>query len=311
MNTDKNDETSPYTLWRQKYPVGTLESHQEIRIQQWLKATSELLELFRMFDDDIEPWLNKRESSEPDLIAFIAGYGHSRTLIGDWKDLPIDIPAEDVADWEENSGFAATLEQLHDYQAGVAGSVPEMLHTDQDEVITLIKKQLAELYDELNTLVAKPIAEFTPTQWENEDIGMDYQSWEIKELDRIFDVYEKLWCFEQGIEELRMLMITEDDPEFHLPNVGFYESLKSINSHELMSNLAKAEPKLREVLKLWSNTIISYTGKPYHRPYDNTAPKIFWWRHKNGNNTPRRSQNSLRNNSQNNRRPNQNRRPNK
>jgi hypothetical protein len=306
MNDYNNN---PFVSWRLQHPVKTLNAETEIRIQQWVQVNHKLLELFDQFDDIIEPWLKGNSSIEPDLVAFIAGYGYSRTVTGDWKDLPIDIPESELTNWEENSGLFVTIEQLRDYEAGVAGSIPEILHTHANEVMGLIKKQLEDAYRQLELLVSKPTTDFSPTQWSDEDADDESAEWEVEDLDKIFDLYEKLWCFEQGIEEIRMFMITEDNPEFHLPNRGFYEVLKSIDSHTLLSNLAKAEPKMREILKLWSGTIMQYSGKPYHRPYDEIAPEIFWWRHKKEIKTPNRPQNRPQSRPQNNRRSNQKRRP--
>ena len=143
-----------------------------------------------------------------------------------------------------------------------------------------VRLQLKKRYAELNDLVEKPIQEFAPTQWVEDMMGEEETGREVERLDRIFDLYEELWCFEEGIEPLRMIMITEDDPEFHLPSKAFYDALLSIDSHELLSKLRAAEPKLREVMRLWSGTVMKMTGEPYHRPYNPEAPKEFWWRHR-------------------------------
>jgi len=304
-----NNSNNPFVSWRSQHPSNTLDAQTEIRIQQWVRVSHDLLGLFDQFDSDIEPWMKGRKSPTPDLVGFIAGYGYSRTVAGDWVDLPIEIPASDVEDWEHNSSLVGSLEQLHDYQAGVAGSVAEILHVRSKEFVALVNKQLTTLYDELDVLVARSIADFRPTQWSQDDIGDQEAGQEIDELDRIFDVYEKLWSFEQGLEELRMLMITEDDPEFHLPSQAFYDVLKSIDSQKLLANLDHAEPKLKDVLKLWANTRMSYSGMPYHRPFDDNAPDVFWWRHSK----PRQPQRPAANNRkpQGNRRPQQRHRPNK
>lgn len=275
-----NDKaTNPFVSWRTQHPSTALDAGTEKLIQQWVRVNHDLLALFDTFDDTIEPWLKRRKSPEPDLVAFIAGYGYSRTVTGDWKAMPIEIPEGELANWDSNTGLFVTIEQLHDYQAGVAGSVAEILHASAKEFVALVIKQLTKLYDELDVLVESSIYDFRPSQWSAEDIGDEESGREIGELDRIFDVYEELWCFEQGIEELRMLMITEDNPEFHLPSQAFYDTLKLINSHKLLEALDHAEPKLRAVLKLWSSTVMSYSGKPYHRPNDENAPDVFWWRH--------------------------------
>jgi hypothetical protein len=282
MTNDDTNETNPYLRWRREHPVGTLDPEVEILIRQWQAVTWRDFECFAMFDDVIDPWLKGQKSPLPDLVEYITGYGYSRIVTGRWKKLPIDIPSEDLADWDKNSSLAATIEQLGDYEGGVAGGILEMLHADQDKVLTLVKLQLAELYEELAILTTQPIAEFTPTQWEYEDLGMDYTGWEIEELDRIFVIYEKLFCFQRGLKDSKWLMLHDDNPDFHLPNQGFYDALNSIDADELHTNLSKAEPRLREILDFWAHTIIKHTGKPYHRPYDRdgAAPKEFWWRHK-------------------------------
>jgi hypothetical protein len=274
-----SEAKNPFVAWRSRHPAGTLDAQTDVRIHQWVRVNHELLDLFDQFDYSIEPWLKGREKPEPHLVTFIAGYGYSRTVTGDWKQLPIDIPEAQVADWQENSGLISTIEQLHGYQAAVAGSVAEILHEKRDGVVRLVQDQLKKLYDELSILVVKPLDTFTPTQWPQEMVGEEETNVEVKELDRIFDIYERLWCFEQGIEELRMLMITEDNPRFHVPNRDFYDALMSIDSQELLKRLDRAEPKLREILKFWSTTIMKYSGKPYHRPFDANAPEVFWWRH--------------------------------
>jgi len=275
-----NDKaTNPFVSWRSQHQSHTLDAGTEKLIQQWIRVNHDLLALFDAFDDAIEPWIKGRKSPEPDLVGFIAGYGYSRTVTGDWVSMPIEIPEGELANWDSNSGLFVTLEQLHDYQAGVAGSVAEILHTRSKEFISLVNKQLTRLYDELDVLTSRSIADFRPTQWSQDELGDQEVGQEIDELDRIFDVYEKLWCFEQGIEELRMLVITEDDSEFHLPSQAFYDALKSIDSQKLLSNLEHAKPKLEAILKLWANTRMAYSSKPYHRPGDRNAPDSFWWRH--------------------------------
>lgn len=298
MNNENSN--NPFASWRSQHPSTTLDAETERRIQQWVRVSHDLLGLFDQFDSDIEPWVQGRKSPLPDLVGFVAGYGYSRTVTGDWKDLPIDIPADEVENWEKNSSLIGSLEQLYDYQAGVAGSVAEILHTRSKEFVSLVNKQLTTLYDELGVLVARSLTDFTPTQWSNEDMGEQEVGQEIDELDRIFDVFEKLWCFEQGIEELRMLVITEDDPEFHLPSQAFYDALKSIDSQKLLSNLEHAKPKLEAILKSWANTRMTYSGKPYHRPGDRNAPNAFWWRH---------PKTRVQRSSSNNRKPQGNRRP--
>jgi hypothetical protein len=280
LGENMNDTAkNPFVSWRSQHESNVLDARTEKLIQQWVRVNHELLAMFDAFDDTIEPWMKEHESLEPDLVGFVAGYGYSRAITGDWVSMPIDIPESELADWDSNSGLFVTLGQLHDYQAGVAGSVAEILHTHSEKFVSLLEKQLKKLYAELDELIAKPIADFAPTQWSDEDIGEQETGQEIEELDRIFDVYEKLWCFEQGIEELRMIMITEDDPEFHLPNQAFYDALKSIDSQKLLSNLEHAKPKLEVVLKFWADTQMSYSGEPYHRPSDSNAPDAFWWRH--------------------------------
>lgn len=275
-----NDKaTNPFVSWRTQHPSTALDAGTEKLIQQWVRVNHDLLALFDTFDDNIEPWLKRRKSPEPDLVAFIAGYGYSRTVTGDWNAMPIEIPEGELANWDSNTGLFVTIEQLHDYQAGVAGSVAEILHAGAKEFVALVNEQLTKLYDELDVLVARSIDDFRPSQWSQDEIGDQESGREIDKLDRIFDVYEELWCFEQGIEEIRMLMITEDDLDFHLPSQAFYDALKSIDSQKLLSTLEHAKPKLNVVLKLWANTRMSYSGKPYHRPGDRNAPDVFWWRH--------------------------------
>ncbi len=293
-----SETKNPFVEWRREHNNLTLDSETETHVQQWVTVNRELFALFRHYDNVIEPWLKKPNSlPEPNLVHFIAGYGYSRTVTGNWKVMPIEIPEGEFKDWDENSGLFVTLEQLHDYQAGVAGSVAEMLGANLKAVVKLITKQLDERYAELEQLVAAPLTSFAPTQWTEEEEWDEDALREIPRLDRIFDLYEELWCFEQGIEELRMLMITEDDEEFRLPNNAFYDALLSIDSHKLVVNLERAEPRLREVLKLWSETTMHYSGRPYHRPYDQNAPEVFWWRHRqaarssrqNGQRPPRRN----------------------
>lgn len=286
--TKASDNSNPFVRWRIRHPSNTLDLETERAIQQWSRVNHELYELMEIADEAIVPWSEKAQNAHvPDLVAYIAGYGYSRTVTGDWKSLPIEIPDSELADWEENSGIVHTMEKLRRYQGGIAGVVPRLLFARKDDAIGLINVQLKRLYDELDLLVARPIADFLPTQWDEEALYQEVVGEEIKKLDRIFDVYEELWCFEQGIEELRMLMITEDDPDFHLPSKEFYDALVSVSSHELLRVLDAAEPKLREILRTWSNTRMVYSGKPYHRPYDQDAPEVFWWRHEQAKRRPR------------------------
>jgi hypothetical protein len=277
MNTTSNN---PFVLWRAEHPASSLDAQTEVRIQQWIRVNRELLELFDQFDDAIEPWLEGRTTNEPDLVSFIAGYGYSRLVAGNWTSLPIDIPESEQTRWNKDAGLIASITELNDWQAGVSGSVADILHANTFGAIALIHAQLTQLQCELAGLVAKPLAEFAPTQWPDEMIGEEEVTWEIKDLDRIFNLYEQLICFVQGIEELRKIMITEYDEDLHLPNQEFYDALLSINSHELLETLQRAEPKLKQILKLWDDTTMSYSGKPYHRPYDKNAPAEFWWRHR-------------------------------
>lgn len=286
---DKN--SNPFVTWRKQHPHHSVDHETNIRIYQWQRVMDELLGLFEMFDTDIEPWIQGRKLPEPDFVAFVAGYGYTRTVTGNWKTLPIDIPEDQLEAWRENSGLVVTIDELRDWQAGVAGIIPTVLHARQAEFVALVTKQLTKLYDELGSLADKPLADFEPTQWPEEALGDEVIDQEVKELDRIFDLYEELWCFEQGIEELRMFMITENSREFHLPSKKFYEALKSINSQKLLETLHAAEPKLRQILKLWSDTTMSYTGKPYHRPHDENALAAFWWRHQKPAQRPRPQQN--------------------
>lgn len=171
------------------------------------------------------------------------------------------------------------MDQLREYQAGVAGCVPLMLHTDLPRVIETLNRQLSAHYTELRQLAAQPTVSFAPTQWPVEAIGDDVIDAEDEKLDRIFSLFEKLYCFELGIEELRVFMISEDDPEFHVPSTAFYDALISISSHTLLATLDAAEPKLRAIIvKLWSETTMEYTGQPYYRQRSD-APDSFWWRH--------------------------------
>lgn len=277
MNITSNN---PFVSWRSQHPATSLDAQTEIRIQQWIRVNHGLLELFDQFDDEIEPWLVGQTTREPNLVSFIAGYGYSRLVTGDWVSLPIDIPESEQARWNKDAGLIASMAELRDWQAGVAGSVADILHVRSSAATSIIHTQLTRLQDELDALTATSLTEFAPTQWAEELIGEEEPSWEIKELDRIFNLYEQLTCFEHGLEELRMIMITEDDEELLLPNQAFYDALLSINSHKLLETLQRAEPKLKQILRLWGETTMSYSGKPYHRPYDKNAPAEFWWRHR-------------------------------
>jgi hypothetical protein len=274
-----NPENNPFIRWRRAHPHGSVDRETNIRIEQWVRVDDDMFDLFDMYDDQIEPWLTGASRQEPDIVAFIARYGYARIVTGDWTDLPIDIPESELEDWKKNSGLATSIDELRHYQAGVAGCIPEMLHGNTARVITLINKQLEASYAELADLANRPVADFTPENFPSEDIGEEHVDVEYKELTRIVDLYEKLNCFELGIEELRMFMITEDVPEFHLPNKGFYDALVSISSHRLLTALKNAEPKLRAVLRMWSQTKRAVDlGKPFYGP-DETEPASFWWRH--------------------------------
>lgn len=299
----KDPQTNPFVRWQLEHPRQENDRATNIRISQWVRVNHEFFALFDIADDVIIPWSEGRTSTEPDFVAYIAGYGYSRLVTGDWQDLPINIPASEYDDWEENSGMVYTLEKLRAYQAGVASAIPQALYRRTDDVVKLINEQLTKRYDELRTLAAQSLDSFSPTQWSDDELYEDEAGHEIKQLDRIFDLYEELWCFEQGIEELRMLMISEDDAEFRLPNSGFYAALVSIDSHELLATLKAAEPKLKAILTLWAKTTMTYSGKPYHRPYDEAAPGAFWWRHQQR--TPRAQNHPPRQGAPRRRRPNQ------
>lgn len=272
-------EENPFTRWRAAHPHGATTSATNIRIAQWLRVNDELLELFDMYDDDIKPWLTGVTSRQPDLVAFVAGYGYTRIVTGNWTDLPIEIPEAELSDWQENSGLVTSLDELRNYQAGVAACIPEMLHVNMDLVQVTLKNQLSLACDELSELAAKPVDAYTPTEWPEESYGDEYIEQEDQKLRRLFDVYEMLYCFESGIEELRIFMITEDNPELHVPNQAFYDTLVSIDSRQPLEIMQNAEPKLREIIRAWARVKRDIDqGRPFYRE-DPDAPDAFWWRH--------------------------------
>lgn len=273
-----NPEKNPFVRWRNEQSSRSLDKETENMVQRWVSVNRSLSRAFDLYDDEIEPWIENKTTKAPDLVEYVALYGYTRIASGNWTELPILVSDDAAEDWRRNSGLFATIGQLREDQAGIAGCLPLMLHADLPRVMRTLNEQLEAHYAELRQLAAKPVGDFTPTQWPEEAIGDEVIDIEGKKLRRIFELYEKLYCFELGIEEIRVFMITEDAPEVHLPSVEFYDALVSISSHRLLTTLDAAEPKMRAILKLWSETTMEYTGEPYYRERE-TAPDSFWWRH--------------------------------
>ena len=275
MNSSRPD---PFGDWRDQHPHASLSRETNQRISQWLEVSHAMLNAFDQFEDEIEPWLKGKSKDEPDLVEFISRYGFIIEVTGNWTELPIDIPENEVEHWDKHSSLVVTMEQLEDWRAAVSGSAIQMLQINTELTISTIKKQLHARYEALAEQALRPLRDFTPKQWS--DIGWleDGAVEERRQLDVIFKLFESLHCFEQGIEMLRMITITEDDPDFDLPNKAFYEALVSIDSQTLMEALHLAEPKLKEILALWSTTVMQYHGSVFYQE-DENAPDTFWWRH--------------------------------
>lgn len=91
-------ENNPFVRWRKAHPQHSVDHDTNVAINRWLRVNDELLDLFEQYDEVIEPWLNGTSSKEPDLVAFIAGYGYTRATTGNWSRLPIDIPDNELDD---------------------------------------------------------------------------------------------------------------------------------------------------------------------------------------------------------------------
>lgn len=270
--------SNPFVEWRLQNPHSTLTTEQNQRVDQLVTITIMMNRMFDKLEDEIEPWLKGLSKNEADLVKYISQYGFILEVTGNWTEHPIDIPADQLEEWKKHSGVLVTMEQIESWRAGIAGGVGRMLQLNLSLTVQTIKNQLHQRYEALADMSTQSIRKYTPTQWDPDEIGEDYTGQEIERLDRIFEAYEELYCFEQGIEMLRMIMITEEAPKFNVPSKEFYDALVSIDSQTLMEVLHLAEPKLKEILTLWSTMLMEYSGRTYYRE-DPEAPDTFWWRH--------------------------------
>lgn len=277
MSIDK--QQTPFMKWRNANPHQSVSSETNLLIEQWFDALACVRSCVNIYYDTAEAWLTDQSKPEPDLVKFVANYGYTMTVTGNWKKMPIVIPDEELPEWEAIEWMPPTINSLRAYQASVPGIMTEMLGKNTKAVIELLNKQLSARYAELAELSNMPIEHFTPVQWDEEQVFEDEAMHELDDIGRIFNIYEELECFESGIELLRMLMITEDEPEFNLPNVGYYEALVSINSAHLAQAQGAAKPKLEAIIKYWLKQKMEYSGgKPFYQDLDR-APDRFWWRH--------------------------------
>lgn len=275
---NKPVKLTPFGKWRKQHPLESIDDATNIKIDQWFNVSDVADNLIDDSYETVDPWLERKTTDEPNFVKFFAGWGYIRAITGDWKSVPIDIPPSELDEWKSNGGLPATIDDIRGDEAQLVWIIADALNRRFDDTIALIKNQLDALLSELAELSSKPLDSFTPTQWDADSSEVYWADDERKELDRIFSLYETIWCFEQGLEGLRMLVVTEVDPEIGVPSQKFFDGLMTINSHKVMVTLKDAEPKMKEILKLWSQTIMAYSNKPYYVQRD-WEPEAFWWRH--------------------------------
>lgn len=268
-----------FERWRSENPHYKVAEETNILIHQWVEACLVLGRSLDIYYDTGEYWLKDHAKPVPDMVKLVANYGYSRIITGNWTRMPIDIPADELPEWEKAGSLPPTLEGVRSYQAEIAGTFMEMLNDDAEAVVKLIKQQLEERYDQLRRLAAQPLEAFTPRQWSEEAANEEEWFREAEKLDQLFVEYEELWCFESGIEELRMLTITEEDERFLLPNPTYFDLLVSLDGPRLMRELASTEPVLKKVLRHLANQRMSYDDGQTYLADDKAAPDAFWWRH--------------------------------
>lgn len=277
-----NTQFSNPREWLKNHPRESMSREEAVLMDQWLNVSIELMEASEYVDTNVLPWIKNQQQDAPDVLRLFASYGRTRIVVGDWKETPIAVPEEHQKVWQKELGLLTPLSEIYAWQAGIAAGVAEAMFVNTALFCETVTRQVDACIGEIEHLSATPIEAFRPTDWSDLPYEHDYEAEADAQdsLERIFDLVEKLLCFEHGLEEIRMLMITQTNPKFHVPNVGFYNALCAIDSHAILMAIAHAEPKMRQVLKLWSETIMPGTGKPYHRPYDDSAPEQFWWRHR-------------------------------
>jgi hypothetical protein len=275
-----NDRTkTAFERWRSENPHYKVAEETNLLIDQWVDACLVLGRSLDIYYDVGEYWEKDHSKPAPDMVKLVANYGYSRIMTGNWTRMPISIPTAELPEWEKTGSLPPTIDGIRTYQAEIAGLFMEMLDTNPEVIVALIKQQLEERYDHLKQLAAQPLEAFTPVQWSEEAANEEEWFREAERLDEVFVIYEELWCFESGIEELRMLTITEEDERFSLPNTGYFDLLVSLNSPHLMRVLADAEPVLKKVLRHLASQKMAYNdGRPYLAD-KKAAPEAFWWRH--------------------------------
>lgn len=274
-----NRTKTAFERWRSENPHYKVAEETNLLVHQWVNACLVLGHSLDIYYDVGEYWEKDRSKPAPDMVKLVANYGYSRITTGNWTRMPITIPAAELPEWEKAGSLPPTIDGIRSYQAKIAGLFMEMLDTNPEAIVTLIKQQLEERYNRLKRLTAQPLEVFTPIQWSEEAANEEEWFREAEKLDEVFVAYEELWCFESGIEELRMFTITEEDERFSLPNTGYFDLLVSLDSPHLMRVLADAEPMLKKVLRYLASQKMTYNdGRPYLAD-EKAAPEAFWWRH--------------------------------
>jgi hypothetical protein len=280
-------------------------------VQEWYKSHPETtgldIYIWNKFADrtdygfwiefDYEDWLaSGRTTPPPDLIEWVSWYGYIRIRLPIWK-LPIKLTPAEVAQWQK-AGYYVTVEDFQHAIGSMAGGFLAVSGKEPQLTVRIMQQQLRDKLDELDRLASLPLdGTYTPTSMKSQirqefatNHGLrgaelddavheaaledDYDR-ELDVFDKPFVLRQQLESFVCGLEKFRLFAVSEHEPELNLPNQALHDALMQIDLNDLISRLAKTDPKLRRILK----HLASYDCYDLNADYE---PEEFWWRHWKG-----------------------------
>lgn len=246
-------------------------------IRRW-RMTELSADFAQKIEWDIEDWLADRSLPEPDMIKCIAAYSRAVLISGNWKTEPFMLTEKERQAWREEGVFSPTLFELRENIGGAAGGLLELAGRDPALFVEVINRQLKNYLNELDELVSWPLTHWTPQDFDEDEINDGDESYMFNMFNRPLEQYEYIFCFERAMERLRMLCLTEQNPELGLPNQELFMALsKQINLNYVLFCLQQAKPKLENILKHWTKHQWFSGDELWTNNAD--EPEIFWWRH--------------------------------
>jgi len=265
------------------------------RVDRWLMLASHTDDANRI-SYAYEDWLKTRRTTPaPDLVEWFSWYGYVDSALQTWR-LPIKLTDAEMEQWRQ-AGYLVDMDGFQDALGGVAGGIAEIAGKDPQLTAQIMQRQLDEKLAELNRLADLSLDEHYTPRWQEwqvremltknhptlkgeefEEAVMDemaestHDFQEVPRFEAPFHLRQQLESLEWGMENLRLVVMGEVNPEIGLPNKDLFMALMQIDLNGLIAQLSGIDEKLK---RIWKH-LAEYKCYCLNAEHE---PEKFWWRH--------------------------------